>query len=134
MARRVEDAVRVEGLAELRRALKRIDRDLDRDLARYLRSIGYGVRDRGRSNADEFRRTGALSKSIRASVTARRGSVYSNLPQAPVHEYGGTIQPRGVPISIEARGFLTEAVRQSRTEIQGGLEEILDAIARTWDD
>jgi phage gpG-like protein len=124
--------VRIEGLAELRRALRRIDKTLDRGLAVKLRSVGQLVQGAARREADKFRKSGRLSGSIRVSVRQRQASIYSNLPQAPVHEYGGTIRPRGVPIAIPRREYMRRGVANSRRRIDAELEDILDAIADEW--
>lgn len=134
MARRraADDAVRIEGLAELRLALKKIDRELDRGLAAVFRQIGRMVRDAARRNAPV--RSGALRKSIRSSVSARRSSIYSNLDYAPVHEWGGTIRPNGGAVKIEARRYMNRGVSESRRVIDAGLDGLLDHLARVWAD
>jgi HK97 gp10 family phage protein len=119
--------VRVDGLAKLRRDLKAIDKDLGKSLTDHLREIAKEVRDDARSRAPV--KTGALRGSIKHSVRARGASVYSNLDYAPVHEWGGTIRPRGAPIEIRGRHFIAEAVDANSKRVEDELARSLDAIA-----
>lgn len=122
----------LEGYRDLRTVLRRSDRNLDLALGRAVREIGKGVRDKVREEARRFADSGDLGRSIRYSVRAKSASVYSNLAYAPVHEWGGTIRPRGVPIAIPRREFAQKGVLRSRREIDGGMERVLDTVASTW--
>lgn len=119
--------INAPGLAKLRRDLGRIDRGLRTAADRHIRQAANRVRDTARSKAP--RRTGRLSKSIRTSVRARGASIYSNLEYAPVHEWGGTISPRGTPITIEASHYMAEAVEENTDMIEEELGRLLDGIA-----
>jgi phage gpG-like protein len=123
-------AVRVEGLADLRRALGKVDKTLARGMARVLRQTGKLIVSRARANAPVD--DGDLRRSIKQSVTAKRATIYSNAPYAAVHEYGGTIRPHGGPVHIAKREFLGRAVGESRREIDAALDDLLDDIADTW--
>lgn len=124
--------VYLEGLTDLRRVLKRADKNLDRDLARSIREIGKGVQAEVRTEARRFADTGTLARSIRYSVRQKSASVYTNLDYGPVHEWGGTIRPRGVPIQIRRRQFMRAGVDNSRREIDKRLGRLLDDLADTW--
>lgn len=132
-----EFAARVRGLGDLRRALRRSNTLLDRGVSRHIREIGKRVRDKARMYApigprrDPHR--GDLRKSLRYSVTRRRASVYTNDPKAPVHEWGGTIRPRGAPIKIPRRQYVSRAVKDSRRFIDAEMLGLLDSIAREFD-
>lgn len=129
-------AVRGDGLRDLRRVLRKANIDLDKGLAVAMRRTGKVVRDRARVNApigpDRDPHRGALKRSLRYSVTQKKASIYSNDPKAPVHEYGGTIRPRGVPIQIPRRRYVGRAIKQSRREIDAMTEGLLDAIAEEF--
>ena len=59
---------------------------------------------------------------LAASITADRRGVVSSRPQGPVHEFGGTIAPRGHPIRIKRSAMATKA----GAEMQPQVERILD--------
>lgn len=130
-------ALRVQGLGDLRRVLRKANRDLDYGVTGGMRETAKSVRARARANAPEGPardpHRGDLKRSLRYSVTTRRASVYSNLVYAPVHEWGGTIRPRGAPIEIPRRRFVGRAVAESRRDIEAWSVGLLDEIARTFD-
>lgn len=130
MARRGdrEFAVRTQGLSKLQRSLGKIDKDLRRDSIRHLREVAKRVRGTGQGFAPV--RTGALKGSFRYQAGNRGASVSSALPYAAVHEYGGTIAPRGVPIEIKRSRMLGRAVGEHAGDIEEQLGDLLDAIAR----
>jgi HK97 gp10 family phage protein len=127
MARRDGLSLKVEGLAKLRRDLRAIDKDLGKALTDHLRDLARDVRDDARSRAPV--KTGALQRSIKHSVRARGASVYSNSPYAGVQEWGGTIRPRGTPIEIRGRHFISSAVADNADHVVKEVERSLDAIA-----
>lgn len=127
MAVRRDVSVKVDGLAKLRRDLKAIDKDLGKAFTDHLRDIAREIRDDARSRAP--RKTGALQRSIKHSVRARGASVYSDLDYAAVHEWGGTIRPRGAPIEIRGRHYIYSAVDENIKHIEEELERSLDVIA-----
>lgn len=122
------DPVRVKGLAELNRSLGKISKDLRKSSVAELRDIAKKVRDDARSNAP--RRSGKLAASLRYSATNTGARVTSTLPQAPVHEYGGVIRPRGVPIRIKRSEFVGRAVRDNARGIEEQIGDLLERIAR----
>ena len=127
MGRHDDLSIKVDGLGKLRRDLKAIDKDLAKSLTDHLREIAKEVRDDARSRAP--RKTGALSRSIKHSVRARGATVFSNLDYAPVHEWGGTITPRGTPIEIRGQHFIYSAIYDQADRIKSELERSLDVIA-----
>lgn len=120
-------SVQVEGLSKLRRDLRAIDKGLGKSLTDHIREIARKVRDDARSRAPK--KTKRLSRSIKHSVRARGASVYSNSPYANVHEWGGTIRPRGVPIRIKGRRFIYSAVQDNTKNVEEELGRSLDVIA-----
>jgi len=119
--------VRAPGLSKLRRDLGKIDKDLRLAANRHIREVANEVRDEARSRAPK--KTGRLQKSIKASVRAAGASIYSDLVYAPVHEWGGTIRPRGTPIEIEGKHFMRSAVDDKTERIEEHLGDLLDGIA-----
>lgn len=124
--------VNVHGLADLRRALKRIDTDLDRDVRIELKALGESIAQVARNRApigpagDPHR--GALRSSIKVSVRQKTASIYSKLPYAAVHEWGGSIRPKGTPIQIEGRHYIVSAIEDSHDLIERRLLNTLDAV------
>jgi HK97 gp10 family phage protein len=131
MARTGRDdiVVRAPGLSKLRRDLKKIDRDLGREATRHVRRVANQVRDEARSRAPK--KTGRLSKSIRTSVRSKGASIYSPEEYAGVHEFGGTISPKGTPIEIEGQRFIYGAIDEKADDVAEQLGDLLDHIADT---
>jgi hypothetical protein len=120
--------VRVEGLREFRRELKRVSPAVDRELARELKRGGQAIADDASARAP--RRTGKYASSIR--VYAARGGVAvgSRLPQAGVLHWGGTIRPRGVPITFRARPVVLEAAERHMGRIVDDVGDAVETAAR----
>lgn len=122
------ELVRVDGLRELRSTLRKIDPASARALADEIKAAaGPIVRE---AQALAPRRTGRLQGSIRATSSGNRLSVGSRLPQANVLHWGGTIRPRGVPITFERTEFITGPAERHRDEIP---DRVGDAIERVWE-
>jgi len=128
----------VRNLGSFRRSIRKLDRGLDVGLGRYIRESAREVRDEARSRTPVGRATrraagqrkpGTLQKSIRHSVTQKRATLYSNEPDAPVHEFGGTIRPRGVPIDIRETAMLRGAVAEKSDEVESHLTQMFDHLA-----
>lgn len=128
MARDREFAVRTEGLGALNRSLGRISKDLKRESVRHLRGTAKEVRDTAKPLTPV--KSGALQRSLRYQASTRSASVSSSLPYAGVHEFGGTVSPRGVPIAIPKSRMLGRAVQQETPRIEQELGNLLDRIAR----
>src|SRR5688572_25988668 len=90
--------VNTKGLREFRRDLKRLDPQVDRELRVELREAVGKVIVQAATTAPRL--SGRLARSYRPFVTQRTAGVRSQLPYAGVHEFGGTISPRGTPITI----------------------------------
>lgn len=120
--------VTLEGAAQLRRALRRITPETDKELAGELKSIADGVLDDARPAAPQL--TGELAKSLRISVTQRRVTIYSLLPQAGVIHWGGTISPRGVPITFPRTEFVTRAAELQSARLVNQVGDAFDRAAR----
>lgn len=123
------DAIRVEGLADLRRDLRAMGAKAEgRGLTRALRAGAQEVAVAASPLAP--RRSGDLAKSYRAGAAGTRAYVRSRLPYAAVQEFGGTIAPRGTPITIQPRTAVTRALRAKEDAVVDRLADALDDLAR----
>lgn len=125
---RLQLAVHVEGLSELRRDTRRVQPAATREIRVVIKAAAELVASEARTLAP--RRSGALAESITASTAGDRGLVRSRLPYANVQEYGGTIAPRGTPIRIRAHEFGLRALESKREAVIEALDQGLDAVAR----
>lgn len=127
-------AIQVEGLRPLLRDLGRIDKDLRRAATAHLRQIARETRDEAARRAPVGKRPKParerLRRSYRYSVTQRGASIYTISPYGAVHEFGGTIEPRGVPIRIKRSAAIYGAIGARRRAIEEDVGDLLDAIAR----
>lgn len=113
------------------RQLREIAKETEKELSQELRRIGNEARDVVRGSTEDPYETGGLRRSVKTSVRRKSEvSVYSNLPQAPVHEFGGTIKPRGRPITIERTNFVSGTVLALGDEIDSEIGEAFDKVAR----
>jgi hypothetical protein len=62
-------------------------------------------------------------------VTTRGVSVGSRLPQAGVLHFGGTIRPRGVPITFPARPVISEALDSKTDRLVNEIGDALEQAA-----
>jgi len=123
-----EFAVRTKGLGALNRSLGKISKDLKKESVGHLRSIAREVRDEAKPLTPV--RSGALRSSLRYQASARGASVSSALPYAGLVEHGGTISPRGTPITFQSARMLGRAVQQNTDNIEEQLGDLLDQIGR----
>src|SRR3954465_1154146 len=100
--------VKVDGLRDFRRDLKRTDTEAAKALQKELRQAVGKVAIEAAATAP--RKTGTLARSYRPFTRGNVAGVRSNLPYAPVIEYGGTIEPKGSPVHIRRYEPVTRAV------------------------
>jgi HK97 gp10 family phage protein len=122
------NAIEVEGLQQLRRALRAIGKDAQKEGQTVVREAAQIVAAQARLNAP--RRTGRLRDSIRGTTSGVKGVVRSPLPYAKVHEYGGVIRPRGAPIVIRESAFVERAITSKADEVVEKLADGIDRVAR----
>lgn len=125
--------IQVDGLNEFRRRLRATDQDAVKELRTVVKRAAEIVAVDARLHVP--RRTGKLAASIRAGTSGSTGLVRSRLPYARVHEWGGTIRPRGVPITIQRSEYIARALDRKRDEVYRDLEDGIADIARRngWD-
>jgi phage gpG-like protein len=115
--------VRVDGLAKFRRDLKELDKELPKALQKELKEAVAKVSLEAAATAP--RKSGDLARSYRPFTRGNVAGVRSKLPYAGVIEYGGTISPKGTPITIRKYEPITRAVERRKDEL---VEDIGDAI------
>lgn len=132
------NAVRVEGLEEYRRSLRGTDRGALRMLQAVTRGAAEIVARDARTRAPRGTRPipsrrvpgVRLADSIKATTAGHAGVVKSDLPYAKVQEYGGTIRPKGSPVVIRRREFVTRALEAKQEAVGVALERGFDAVLR----
>lgn len=122
-------ALAVEGLGDLRRALKRVDAEADKAVRRELKEIGDAVRDRAARNVEH--KTGRhnpgqkhLEHTLKTSVTRNAVTVFSNAPHAGVQDRGGRVGHGAIIHRARASGYMTKAVSQSKRDTEAALGDI----------
>jgi phage gpG-like protein len=124
-------AIRVDGLSGLRKGLRQLDPDANKELTQALKAAADKVAVTAGALAP--RRSGELAHSIRPQVSGTRASIVSSLPYAAVVHWGGTIAPRGARITFKRTGFITRAVEDHRDEllqdVAAGIDHALQRVA-----
>lgn len=118
--------VRVEGLRDLRRDLRRIDRGLDGALRDSFRSVAGVVVEESQSIAERkgLRDTGALIRGIKSSVTRRGIAVRSTA------ERKGFLYPAVYEFGLSGnRAFLSPAIEAKQGEVIERLEDAFEDLA-----
>lgn len=124
MARPVE----VQGLKALRASLRAVDRGALREVQKVTKAAAQIVAEEAGRNAP--RRSGRLSASLRGTTQGASGIVRSPLPYANVQEYGGTIHPRGAPITIKRSAYVHRALDAKADQVGRALADGFDRLAR----
>lgn len=136
-----DEAVAIEGLTALQRAFRRISKDAAKDLRRELRTIARGVAVVARRNVPH--KTGRhggpdvpyLEKTIRTSVTLTGASVYSDAPHAYVQDRGGQVGRDHATLlkRADVSHYMTNAVRDSRGDVERRLGRLMDELGRDYE-
>ena len=132
--------VEVEGLAEFRRALNQVDRELGKELRRTMKSeVAQPVAQRVRSRVPV--RSGAWRKEIKPFATARAAGVQwgrAKVPYAAWMEFGGGIpnkrnrtgSPRISRKFLAGGRYVHPTVEESASDALGAAQGALDAVMR----
>ena len=131
--------VAVKGLRELQAALKRGDANTSKQLTRELRELAKGVQRQARSNVEH--KTGRhggpdvpkLAPSIRTSVTRTGATVYSNAPHAAAQDLGARVGKGAILQRSQVSRYMTRAVDESKSEIERGMDRVLDRLGRDFE-
>lgn len=119
--------VTVHGLREFQRDLKRLEPETAKLLRADIRAAAARVAVEARANAPRL--TGRYAKSIKPYVTAKGVSIGSRVPYAGIVHWGGTIQPRGVPITFPARPVISDAVDHNADRLINDLGDAVETAA-----
>lgn len=122
------DAVRLEGFKEFKRDLKKLEPEAAKELQKDIKAAAGKVAAAAASTAPRV--SGKYARSIRPYVTAKGASVGSRLPQAGVLHFGGTIEPRGVPIKFPARPVVSDALDRQTNQIINDMGDAVDRAAK----
>lgn len=132
-----QDAVHIEGLAELRRALGKIDAQLPKNLRAKLVPIGKRIADKARQSMP--RRSGRAAASVSSGVSGNRAYVSigrSTVPYAPWLDFGGTLRPsggrHGTQVRQKVRGgrYLYPAINALAHDTERAASQALDDTAK----
>lgn len=123
-----ETGVRIPELGKLRRDLKRVNPEFAKELDRAIKKEAGKVAADARLKAP--RRSGAYARSIRVYGARGGASVGSRLPQAGVLHWGGTIRPRGVPITFKPNPVVLQAGERRMGELVEAVGDAVETAAR----
>jgi hypothetical protein len=129
MAGRGEYAVNVNGLVELRRTLTGTDLEAKRAVQASLKR-GVTIAAERASLLAPRGLTGRLAGGYRGYTRGNVAGVRNPVPYAGVHEYGGTITPRGVPILIQRSAPITRAIEMETDAIVDDIADGIDEATR----
>lgn len=130
------EALAVEGLVPLMRALKRAEGDAAKELRKAIRAAVKPVHDAAKAKAPvgprpKRSKTKPLKQSVRMSTTQTGASIYSMEEHAYVQDRGGQVGRNRSTLLPRARasGYMTRAVRENRAATSKRLEGVLDSLA-----
>ena len=128
-------AVRIHGLRELQRDLKKIDKALPKDLRGSLKDA---IQDEVVPLAKAFapRRSGRLMSQIKAGASGNKGYVRvpASVPYANAQHWGGTVGPKKTS-RIKGTLFATRAIELRHNEIVDRIGDSIEKLAKSngWD-
>ncbi len=122
------EAIRIDGLRELSRALKKVEDGLQKEIPRRLKPIAERVAGiaAGRINS----RSGRLAGSLRAFATQRAAGVRmgsARLPYAGPYEFGG--YPEGRPFIPEGRAIYP-TFKEQAPRVESEVVDVLNDLVR----
>lgn len=131
------DAIRIEGLRELRRGLKQIEKSAPRELNKAIKaSVSDIVLPQARSQTP--RASGALAGATRVGSRGDRITLRNPKPYANTIHWGRLAwprqgHPRAVPSPVKGTHFLTGSIDDNRFRIASTVvEEIEQLIDRSF--
>lgn len=134
------DGVNIEGLAELRKALKQVSDAAPKELAQAGKATASFVADHARGRAEGLGGVAAhVAPSIRPSGTQRGGAITfggSSYPMAAGAEFGG----RGRPTTQQFQPhlgrtgyFIYPTIREDAEQIEEHFSDAIDHLMRKYD-
>ena len=128
------NAIRVDNLKELQRALNKVDKDMAKELRKTNKSAADIVRDDARIHAPT--QSGALKRSVTSQASGRDAKVKagsaSRVPYAGAVIYGYRNRPQGGH-NWPPQPFLPKALVVKRPVIEKEYEEALRALMELID-
>ncbi len=121
------DTVRVEGLADLRRDLRKLAPDTLKEMRGVLKE-GAGI-VAAAAGPLAARQTGRLAAGFRAGTAGNSAFVRNRVPYAGVQEFGGKIAPRGTPFQIKPHPAATRALELNAERIVDRVGDGIDRVA-----
>lgn len=120
-------SVRVEGLKELRRDLRLIEKDLPRDLGRTMKTAVEPVASKAAGLAPVL--TGRLARSVKPSAQGTNAAIRSRLPYANVIAWGGTTGRGHKPGAAGSGSVKVKASRFPEKAAEAEAETFLQRLA-----
>lgn len=117
--------IKIAGLKELQRDLRRMQPAAAKDMRSELRQGALTVARAAGPYTPV--KSGKLAASYKPGATNRGAFVRSRLPYAGIHEYGGTISPKGATITIRESAPIRKAIDAKADSI---VNDIADGIQR----
>lgn len=131
------DAVSVEGLAELRKALGQIDKQLPKKLRNHLKVVADHVADQSRARVPV--KTGRARASVKSGVSGNRAYVQEGKATVPYMgwlDFGGTLKPVGgrknTIVRARPKGgrYLYPVIEQNKDRIAAEAAKAFEETAR----
>ena len=120
------DAVRIEGLADLRKDLRQSSPDVRREVTKALKEGARVVA----AAAVPFtaRGTGKLAAGWRPGASGNNAFVRNRVPYAGVQEFGGRISPKGTPFVIRPHPAGTRALEVKEDAIAEAVGDAVEGV------
>lgn len=122
--------VRIEGLREFRRDLRRIDAELPKGVTKALKASAEIVATEARIRAP-VGPSGRLKGSIRSFTRGDRAGVRVNAKRRSPRYPGGYPYPRR--IEFQLRPFLHPALVAKQRQVAERMERVIDDVADIWE-
>lgn len=132
MAKKRLIEMEVKGFDELRKNIKALKLDFDKELKKAIRRFGKTVLNDGKKNYETkfTMRTGKGLESFKLSVKEKDGEIFATIVAGGGEAYYVPMQELGTS-KFEARPFLRPAVDENRDKIVDGVKiELQKAIKR----
>ena len=121
--------VLTEGIKDLRRDMRALDKALPKELTKALKAAAEEVLPTARALAPK--RSGRLASSLTASGAANRASIRSNLPYSNAVHWGTGARPnRPGPHNIRPTKFVVKAIDQKSNAVVDRLGDEIEALAK----
>jgi hypothetical protein len=134
--------VDTEGLKRFAKEMRAASPKLGSAVNAELKEVGNLVRDHirqstappfaGNPGSDSKGIIGRKRRSVKTGIRAGTVTLYSLEPDAAVFQWGGSISPRGVPISIPRTEFVTKQVEKDTPEIEARMATVLEGVAERY--